>query len=167
MKRRNILAVSVAGGIALLGGAAAAVALPGAASPTAGDHLSQHSVTVPDPNAHADGHSDGVGAAASPDTGSAISELATTTDSTGVDKGAEISAVASGDHSQAGQHGTSDAAPDVTSAPISTPPVAAPPVSTPPVSGGPPAATPPFDVPPVSTPPLPTPPVSVPHGPLS
>jgi hypothetical protein len=38
--------------------------------------------------------------------GEEISEIATTTDATGVDKGAEISSVASGGMSQAGQHGT-------------------------------------------------------------
>ena len=120
MKRRNIVAVTVAGGIALLGGAAAAGALPGAASPTAGDHVP---VSVPAPNEHAGSHPDGnapdtIGTAAASSTGSAVSQLATTTDSTGVDKGAEISALASGGHSQAGQQAapeTSDtAAPDAT-----------------------------------------------------
>jgi hypothetical protein len=38
-------------------------------------------------------------------TGQEISQLATTTDATGADKGAEISAAASGGMSQAGQHG--------------------------------------------------------------
>jgi hypothetical protein len=42
-------------------------------------------------------------------TGSEISSIARTTDATGVDKGAEISSVASGGTSQAGQHGQASA----------------------------------------------------------
>ncbi len=121
MKRRNIVTVAVAGGIALLGGAAAAVALPGAASPTAGDHVP---VTVPAPNAHAGSHPDGNApdstTTAASSTGSAVSQLATTTDATGVNKGAEISTLASGGQSQAGQQTGPDPTSD-TAAPVTTP----------------------------------------------
>ena len=44
-------------------------------------------------------------------TGSDISTIATTTEATGVEKGAEISGVASGGKSQAGQHGQASEAP--------------------------------------------------------
>jgi hypothetical protein len=50
-------------------------------------------------------------------TGSDISSIATTTDATGVDKGAQISSVASGGKSQAGQHGQASADHGAPSAP--------------------------------------------------
>ncbi len=113
--------------------AAAAGALPGAAQDTAHDVLAKIGVTVPGPKEASDGHPDGRGSSGqddaeettstedttdtpetdedSPGKGAEISELAKTTDATGVDKGAEISTAASGGNSQAGQHGAPAATP--------------------------------------------------------
>jgi hypothetical protein len=53
--------------------------------------------------------------------GEQISEIATTTDSTGVSKGAEISSIASSGKSQAGEHGSSGANHGTDAAPVATP----------------------------------------------
>src|SRR5687767_1040556 len=105
MKRRAI-AVSLVGGLALVGGAAAAAgALPGAASPTAGEHVSD-AETTGTPNEHAGTHPDTRGQSADASAhGTEVSELAKTTTAVGVDKGAEVSALASGGKSHAGDNG--------------------------------------------------------------
>jgi hypothetical protein len=119
MRRRNICIASIAGGLVLVGGAAAAGALPGVASPVAGDHLSSHNVTVPDPDEHA---SDGLGTASSAGKGADVSAAAQSTDTTGVEKGADVSTLASEGQSQAGVNGSGEsAAESAGSAPISTP----------------------------------------------
>ncbi len=108
------------GALTLTAGLAAAGALPGAAQDVAANVLNGLGVSTTGPNSHAGTHPDSRGASAShisnttdpPNTpptttkGSQISGLATGTDQTGVNKGAEISTAASGDQSQAGQHGT-------------------------------------------------------------
>jgi hypothetical protein len=116
-------AVVLAGGLVLTGGAAAAAAgaLPGAAQQTARDMLAKIGVSVPG----ADDHAGGPPARHDPDTqmpapttapsdtpggeqpghGSAISDLARNSATTGVDHGAAVSSAASGGKSHAGQHG--------------------------------------------------------------
>jgi len=116
------------GGLLLVGGVATAAtgALPGAAQQTAHDMLAQLGISVPGPNANSAGHPDQrggsttggtttssdepvVGPAAKPTEvpgkGSEVSNLATTTDLTGVAKGAAISTLASDGKSKAGQNG--------------------------------------------------------------
>ena len=142
---------ATATGALLVGGVAAAATgtLPGAAQDSARTVLSNVGVSVPGPNAHAGTHPDGTSAhatddatapAAAPATtapapvpspaateaanahGKAVSDLAHTTTATGAAKGAEISNLASGGKSQAGdEHGkptptttTTPAAPDDT-----------------------------------------------------
>jgi hypothetical protein len=85
--------------------------------------LARIGVTVPGPNAHSAQHADTRGRSHPTQTqapeaqptahpsahgkGAEISQLARTTTATGVAKGAEISTLASGGKSQAGQHGSS------------------------------------------------------------
>jgi hypothetical protein len=129
-RARVLIATSAtAAALACMGSAAAATgSLPGAAQQTAHDVLASIGVTVPGPNAHSAQHADTRGRSAStqsqtPETqtpeaqptahpsahgkGAEISQLARTTTATGVAKGAEISTLASGGKSQAGQHGSS------------------------------------------------------------
>lgn len=128
-----VAGVATAGMLTTAGAAAAATgALPGAAQQTARDMLARVGVTVPGPDSHANGHADTRGNSNATQTstdqtstdqattdqarpsaqpssagkGAEISGLARTTTATGVDKGAEISTLASGGKSQAGQHGT-------------------------------------------------------------
>jgi hypothetical protein len=136
-RARVLIATSAtAAALACMGSAAAATgSLPGAAQQTAHDVLARIGVTVPGPNAHSAEHADTRGRSAStpaqvptqtpaqtpaqtPEAqptahpsahgkGAEISQLARTTTATGVAKGAEISTLASGGKSQAGQHGSS------------------------------------------------------------
>jgi hypothetical protein len=125
-----LAATAVAAGALLTGGAAAAASgsLPGAAQDTARAMLTKIGVSVPGADDSAAGHADSRSTAATPSTpptgeaatDSTISQLATTTTATGVDKGAEISAAASGGKSQAGQHGSAAGA-GAANAPVSTP----------------------------------------------
>jgi hypothetical protein len=106
------------GGLVVVGalvgstGLAAAGVLPDAAQDAVSNVFDRVGITIPASGDH-------------PATsGEEISQLATTTDSTGVDKGAEISSAASGGMSRAGQHGSVAAAngaehPDA--APVPTP----------------------------------------------
>jgi hypothetical protein len=87
------------GGLVVVGalvgstGLAAAGVLPDAAQDAVSNVFDRVGITIPASGDH-------------PETsGDEISGIATTTDATGVDKGAEISAAASGGMSQAGQHG--------------------------------------------------------------
>jgi hypothetical protein len=92
-------------------------ALPGAAQDVASSVLSSVGVSTPDPDGHAGDHPDTRGNSADhtstdapssppsdPGKGADISSLATTTNATGIAKGAEISSAASDGQSQAGQN---------------------------------------------------------------
>jgi hypothetical protein len=124
---RAVVAAAAGAGLLLTGGVAGAAGgmLPGAAQDKAHDMLAKIGVEVPGPNEHAAGHADTRGRSAkAPASGTArateaeptsgenggasgkgetISELARTTESTGVAKGAEISEAASDGTSRAGQ----------------------------------------------------------------
>lgn len=119
--RLRIAAAFVAVTLACTAGLASAGSLPGAAQEIASAILAKVGISVPGPNERAGTHPSVRGSSGdvSPDaaTGSEIRELATTTDLTGVDKGAEISTVASDGKSQAGQHGSATGG----SAPVDTP----------------------------------------------
>jgi hypothetical protein len=130
LRTAKAAAAALVGGLSLTTGLAMANALPGAAQDVASAALAKVGVSTPNSDDHADDHPDtrgrsgdhepnGAVSSQSPDTtkGSVISGIATGTDATGRDKGAEISATASDGQSQAGQHGT--------------PPPPGPPVSTP------------------------------------
>jgi hypothetical protein len=118
-RRRSIvprlrLATAIAT-VALAGttGLAFAGSLPGAAQDVASTMLAKVGVSVPGPNSNAGDHpsvrgtsSDAGVTSSSSDKGTEISQLATSTDLTGVEKGAAISTLASGGKSKAGQeHG--------------------------------------------------------------
>ncbi|MCU1461785.1 MAG: hypothetical protein JWO37_1860 [Acidimicrobiales bacterium] len=118
LSRTKLAAAGLTGALALTTGLAAANALPGAAQDVASDALAKVGVSVPGPNDHAGDHpntrgqsTDHTADTATPNTptsngkGSEISNLAKTTDATGVDKGAEICTAASDGKCQAGQHG--------------------------------------------------------------
>jgi hypothetical protein len=118
---------ATATGALLTGGIAAAStgALPGAAQDTARTALAKVGVAVPGPADAAGDHPAGRATSAATEAaaptptadadadahGQAVSELATTTDLTGRDKGAAISALASDGRSQAGQHPTATVTP--------------------------------------------------------
>ena len=121
-------------------GAAMAGALPGAAQQTAHDVLAEVGVSVPGPAeasaGHADGHADVRGGSdeaveaepvedAESGKGGTVSDLATTTESTGVDKGAEISGFASDGRSRA-EEAPSAGAPAEAARPEDTPPAETP-----------------------------------------
>ncbi len=104
--RAKVAGLVVVGTLAVTTGLAAAGALPDPAQDVASDVLAGVGITVP--------AGDDLSAS-----GSDISEAATTTDATGVDKGAEISAAASGGMSQAGEQGAGQAS--AGAAPVDTP----------------------------------------------
>jgi hypothetical protein len=99
--RRLVAGVVVAGALLAVQGLAMANALPDPAQHAVSSVLDKVGVSVPAGNEDHPGNT-GVHPAS---TGAEISSLATTTDATGVAKGAEISTLASGGKSQAGQHG--------------------------------------------------------------
>lgn len=105
--RAKVAGLVVAGTLAGTTGLAAAGALPDPAQDVASDVLARVGITVPAGDDHPAG------------TGSDVSETATTTDATGVDKGAEISTAASGGMSQAGEQGAGQAS--AGAAPVDTP----------------------------------------------
>jgi hypothetical protein len=122
--RPRLTAAVVAAAFAASVGMASAGSLPGAAQDVASEMLAKVGITVPGANDSAGTHPDVRGnstsvpiAPADSGKGAEISELATTTDLTGVEKGAAISTAASGGKSQAGQHGSVSG----TSAPVETP----------------------------------------------
>jgi hypothetical protein len=124
LSRPRLTAVVVAAAFAASVGMASAGSLPGAAQDVASEMLAKVGITVPGPNDSAGTHPDVRGnstsvpiAPADAGKGAEISELATTSDLTGVEKGAAVSTAASGGKSQAGQHGSASAA----AAPIETP----------------------------------------------
>jgi hypothetical protein len=98
--RVKVAGLVVAGTVLGTTGLAAAGVLPDAAQNAASSALSSIGISVPTADEHP------------ASTGTDISGIATTTDATGVDKGAEISSIASGGMSQAGLNG---------SAPVTTP----------------------------------------------
>ncbi|MEO8293177.1 MAG: hypothetical protein ABI635_08560, partial [Actinomycetota bacterium] len=93
LSRAKLVASLVAATLAGTTGLAMASALPTPAQDAISGMLAKVGVSVPSSLDHP------------ASTGEEISRIATTTDSTGVDKGAEISGIASGGMSQAGQHG--------------------------------------------------------------
>lgn len=117
--RTKIAALVVVGALVGTSGLAAAGVLPDPAQDVAATVLSTIGIRVPtsaddpadrpadepadDPAAHIDGPADAEEHPAS--TGSTISDIATTTDATGVEKGAQISDEASGGKGQVGEHG--------------------------------------------------------------
>jgi len=121
LSRPRMTATVVALTLACSAGLASAGSLPGAAQDVASAMLAKVGISVPSPNEHAGTHPSvrGSSSDASSDavTRSDIAELATTTDLTGVDKGAAISGAASDGKSQAGQHGSASGG----SAPVDTP----------------------------------------------
>jgi hypothetical protein len=121
LSRPRITAAFVAVALACTAGLASAGSLPGAAQDIASAMLAKVGVSVPGPNEHAGTHPSvrGSSSDASSDavTRSDTAELATTTELTGVDKGAAISSAASDGKSQAGQHGSASGG----SAPVETP----------------------------------------------
>jgi hypothetical protein len=113
--------------VALAGttGLALAGSLPGAAQDVASTMLGEVGVSVPGPNSNAGDHpnvrgksSDAPVTSSNSGKGAEISDLATSRDLTGVEKGAEISTLASGGQSQAGEHGPSS---EAQGAPVETP----------------------------------------------
>lgn len=120
LSRPRLTAALVAAGLACSAGLASAGALPGAAQEVASDMLAKVGISVPGPNEHADDHPSLRGKSAEEHAttgkGSDISELATTTELSGVEKGAAISTAASNGKSQAGQHGSASGA-----SPVATP----------------------------------------------
>jgi hypothetical protein len=130
LSRPRLTAAIVAAAFAASVGMASAGSLPGAAQDVASEMLAKVGITVPGPNDSAGTHPDVRGnstsvpiAPADAGKGAEISELATTTDLTGVEKGAAVSTAASGGTSQAGQHGSASAArsASATGAPVETP----------------------------------------------
>ena len=121
LSRPRMTAAFVALTLACSAGLASAGNLPGAAQDIASAMLAKVGISVPGPNDHSGTHPSvrGSSSDASSDavTRSDIAELATTTDLTGVDKGAAISGAASDGKSQAGQHGSASGG----SAPVDTP----------------------------------------------
>jgi hypothetical protein len=127
--RIKFVAALATAALACTTGLALAGSLPGAAQDVASSIFTKAGITVPGPNDHAGTHPS-VRGTSSPDVadasqhmshtttsapsdngkGSEISQLATTTDLTGVEKGAaSISTLAGGGKSQAGQHGEATA----------------------------------------------------------
>ena len=117
LSRPRLTAAFLAATFATSGGMAFAGSLPGAAQDVASEMLAKVGITVPGPNDAAGTHPDVRGNSVSVPSvpadagkGAEISELATTTELTGVEKGAAISAAASGGKSRAGQHGSASGA---------------------------------------------------------
>ncbi len=128
LNRFKLAGAAVACALACTTGLAFAGSLPGAAQDVASSVLSKVGVTVPGPSEKAGTHpsvrgnsspdvavsgraeeNDGAAAKSGEGKGAEISELATTTELTGVEKGAAVSTLASGGKSQAGQHGETTA----------------------------------------------------------
>ena len=124
LSRPRLTAAVLAAAFAASCGMASAGSLPGAAQDVASEMLAKVGITVPGANDAAGTRPDVRGNSTSHPSdpadvgkGSDISELATTTELTGIDKGAAISTAASGGKSRAGQQGSASGA-DV---PVETP----------------------------------------------
>jgi hypothetical protein len=119
LSRPRIAAASVAAALACTAGLASAGSLPGAAQDIASAMLAKVGVSVPGPNENARNHPNvrGRNSSSSGAARSDIADLATSTELTGVEKGAAISSAASNGTSQAGEHGVASE----TSAAVQTP----------------------------------------------
>jgi hypothetical protein len=120
LSRPRVSAAAIAAALACSAGLASAGALPGAAQDVASAMLAKVGISVPGSNESAGDHPNVRGSSADTSdvaNGSGISDLATTTELTGVNKGAAISSAASDGKSQAGQHGSASGE----SAPLDTP----------------------------------------------
>jgi hypothetical protein len=124
LSRPRLTAAVLAAAFAASVGVASAGSLPGAAQDVASEMLAKVGITVPGANDNAGTHPDVRGNSASVPSapadagkGADISELATTTELTGIEKGAAISTAASGGKSRAGHHGLASGA----GAPVETP----------------------------------------------
>src|SRR5262249_6898915 len=116
-RRRTVTGLLVAGALLAIPGLAMANALPPPAEHAVSNVLQKVGISVPanteHPSPTAAGTHPPAGTHEHPATagdhpasnGSVISTIATTTNATGVAKGAQISTIASGGDSQAGQHG--------------------------------------------------------------
>ena len=113
LSRPRLTAALVTAALACSASLASAGALPGAAQDVASLMLAKVGISVPGANENAGTHPDERGTSstithATPDSttgkGAEISELARTTELTGVDKGATVSSVASSGKSHAGQN---------------------------------------------------------------
>jgi hypothetical protein len=139
---RRVAAAALMSGLVLSGGAAAAAAgiLPGPVQQTAKDALAKVGLTVPGPNDHSAKPGTTTPApvpsaeptpgapGASPGKGSEASDLAHSTTTAGVDKGAAVSGATSNGKSQAGQQGKAGTTPtpDPSTPPSSQQPTAPP-----------------------------------------
>lgn len=113
LSRARLVAAALAAALVTTTGLAAAGSLPGAAQDVASEMLAKLGVSVPGPNDHAGTNPDERGSSGTAPTapsaegkGNEISEIARTTEATGIEKGAVVSAAASEGKSQAGQHGS-------------------------------------------------------------
>jgi hypothetical protein len=113
--RRPIVAPLVVSVLVGTAGLAMAGALPAAAQDAVSNVFGRVGITVPPSEDHPDATTQSdegtADTTASASTGEEISDLATTTDATGVAKGALISTAASGGMSRAGQSGSQSAPP--------------------------------------------------------
>ena len=116
LSRPRLTAAVLAAAFAASCGMASAGSLPGVAQDVASEMLAKVGITVPGASDAAGtrpdvrGNSTSDPSAPAVGKGSDISELATTTELTGIEKGAAISTAASGGKSRAGQHGSTSAA---------------------------------------------------------
>lgn len=120
LSRRRIAAVLIAAALVCTAGTASAGILPGAAQDIASAILGKVGISVPDSNEDSGTHRSVPGVSADRSDGGKggdISELATTTELSGVDKDATIARVASDGTSRAGKRGSGSTA----SAPVATP----------------------------------------------
>ena len=113
-RRRALAGLIVTGALAGIPGLAAAHALPDPAQHAVSRVFDKVGISVPDTQ-----HAPTTSVDHPASTGAEISSIATTTDATGVAKGALISSTASGGKSHAGQHGKAAAAHG--SSPVPTP----------------------------------------------
>jgi hypothetical protein len=117
LSRARLVAAALAAALVTTTGLAAAGSLPGAAQDVASEMLAKLGVSVPGPNDHAGTNPDERGSSGTAPTapsaegkGNEISEIARTTEATGIEKGAVVSAAASEGKSQAGQQGSGSGA---------------------------------------------------------
>jgi hypothetical protein len=107
--RARLVAAALATAL-VTAGLASAGSLPGAAQDVASEVLAKLGVSVPGPSDSAGTHHDVRGSSATAPSaerkGQEISELARTTEATGVEKGAAVSTAASDGKSQAGEQGS-------------------------------------------------------------
>ena len=110
-RRMKVGGLVVVGALVGSTGLAAAGVLPDAAQDAVSNVFDRVGITIPSSGDHP------------AISGDEVSGIATTTDATGADKGAEVSSAASGGMSQAGQHGSAGAGTDVEGADVAPVPV--------------------------------------------